>query len=99
MPAKTLTVSGLIDTYAQPIADAVTLDHTEYDRTPDGFASLLRDTADQLSAIDQTRDWLEEAASGLDAIARLGDDGDRTQRLLKGIDSALYNAKGELELC
>ena len=98
MATKTLTTSDLIDTYAQPIAVTVDLDHTEYERTADGFASLLRDTANRLSPIDSTRDWLE-AAADLDAIARLGDDGDKTQRLLKSIDNTLYEAQSELELC
>jgi len=49
--------------------------------------------------MDQTRDWLEDAASDLDAIARLGDGGSRTQKLLDSIDTMLFEAKSELELC
>ena|SRR5882757_7972113 len=93
------TTDSLISEYAEPIADSVGLDASEYDRTPDGLASLLRDTANRLSPMDQTRDWLEDAASDLDAIARLGDGGSRTQKLLDSIDTMLFEAKSELELC
>lgn len=93
------TTDSLIAEYAQPIADTVGLDASEYDQTADGLASLLRDTANRLSSMDQTRDWLEDAAADLDAIARLGDGGAKTQKLLDSIDSTLYEAKSELELC
>jgi hypothetical protein len=96
---RTVTVDQLIAQYAEPIATAVGLDHAEYDRTADGLARLLLDTADRLSSMDQTGDWLEEAATDLAAVARLGDDGAKTHKLLESIDANLYEAKAELELC
>lgn len=99
MPTRTITIDGLIADYAQPIALSVDLDPTDYDQTPDGLAELLRDTANRLSPMDQTREWLEDAAADLDAISRLGDGGKKTQKLLNRIDSTLYEAKSELEMC
>ncbi|MFF2852644.1 hypothetical protein ACFVT5_41085 [Streptomyces sp. NPDC058001] len=101
MPTKAtpVTVDGLIAEYAEPIADAVGLDHADYDTTADGLATLLRAAADDLGSLDQSRDWLEEAADDLTAIARLGDGGPKTQELLKRVDNTLYEAKADLELC
>ncbi|MEV0779206.1 hypothetical protein [Streptomyces sp. NPDC050428] len=96
---KTITVDQLIAEYAGPIADSVGLTATDYDATAGGLTNLLRDAADRLSSMDQTGEWLEEAAAELDAIARLGDGGPKTQELLKSIDSTLYEAKSDLELC
>lgn len=42
---------------------------------------------------------LADTAADLDAIARLGDGGPKTQELLKSIDTALYNAVDDLEMC
>jgi hypothetical protein len=92
------TTGSLIATYAQPIADSAGLTATEYASTEEGLAALLRDAAEQLTPMDQTGQWLEDAATDLDAIARLGDDGPRTQKLLNGVDAALYEAKTDLEL-
>lgn len=99
MTATTVTVASLIAECAGPIADAVGLDASDYDQTASGFASLLRDTANRLSPMDQTRGWLDDSAADLDAIDRLGDDGPKTQELLRRIDSALYEAKSDLEMC
>ncbi|MBL3664490.1 hypothetical protein JL475_00320 [Streptomyces sp. M2CJ-2] len=100
MPTKAtnITADNLITEYAEPIADAVGLDHADYPRTADGLATLLRDAADALGSLDQSRDWLEEAADDLNAVARLGDDGPKTQELLKWVDNALYEAKSDLAL-
>ena len=95
---RTITTDSLITEYAEPIASSVGLTASEYDRTEEGLASLLRDTADRLSSMDQTRDWLEDAAADLDAIARLGDGGSKTQKLFGRIDTTLYEAKSELGL-
>jgi hypothetical protein len=96
--ASSITIEGLIGEYAVPIAGSVGLAAAEYDRTAEGLASLLRDTADRLGAMDQIRDWLEEAAADLEAVARLGDGGSRTQELLDGVDTTLYEARTDLEL-
>lgn len=92
------TTDSLIADYAKPIANSVDLTASDYDQTAEGLASLLRDTANRLSPMDQTRDWLDEAAADLDAIARLGDGGAKTQKVLDRIDSTLYEAKSELEM-
>lgn len=96
--AKTITVDQLITEYAAPIADAAGLDASEYASTADGLASLLHDTADGLSPMDQTGEWLEGAASDLGAIARLGGTDKKTQEVLRRIDRNLYEAKSDLEL-
>ncbi|MFE2633955.1 hypothetical protein ACFXKF_04035 [Streptomyces scopuliridis] len=93
-----VTAESLFAEYAEPIASSVGLTATEYDRTEEGLASLLCDTANRLSPLDQTGEWLEEAASDLDAIARLGSANKKTQRLFTRIDRALYDAKSELEV-
>jgi hypothetical protein len=93
----TITVEHLIAEYAAPIATEGGLDASEYATTAEGFASLLLDTADGISPTDQSGVWLTEAAADLDAVARLGDTGAKTQDVLKRIDSALYNAKSDLE--
>jgi hypothetical protein len=92
------TTDSLIANYANPIANGVDLTASDYDHTAERLASLLRDAANQLSPMDQTRDWLDEAAADLDAIARLGDGGAKTQKLLDRIDATLYEAKSELEM-
>jgi len=92
------TTDSLIADYAKPIANSVDLAASDYDQTAEGLASLLRDAANCLGSMDQTRDWLDAAAADLDAIARLGDGGAKTQRLLDRIDSTLYEAKSELEM-
>lgn len=94
--AQTVAVGDLHAKYAAQIAEAGNLDATDYEPTADGLSQLLRDTAEQLSPSDQTRDWAEDAAADLDAIARLGDDGPKTQRLLKRVGSALYDIRSEL---
>lgn len=91
-----VTVDSLISTYAPSIANEAGVDPADYNPTAGGLASLLRDTAEQLATLDQTRDWLEDAATNLEAIARLGDNGPRTRDLLARISTALYNARGEL---
>ncbi len=96
---RTITTDSLITEYAEPIASSVGLTASEYDRTEEGLASLLCDAADRLSPMDQTGEWLEEAAADLDAIARLGDGGSKTRKLLKRIDATLHEAKSELETC
>lgn len=93
------TVDSLIAKYAEPIADSVNLDASEYDKDAEGLASLLRATAGRLGPIDQTGGWLKDAASDLDAVARLGDDGPKTHEVLDRIDSTLYEVRHELELC
>jgi hypothetical protein len=98
MSTSTITVESLVAEYAEPIASSVDLTASEYDPSAEGLASLLRDTSDRLAPMDQTADWLEGAASDLDAIARLGDDGPKTQELIRRIDSALYEAKSDLDL-
>lgn len=98
MNTRTITVESLYSEYAEGIAAAVGLTASEYGVTPDGLASLLRDASGRLSPIDNNRDWLDEAASDLDAIDRLGDGGAKTQDLLRTIDKILYEASGELEL-
>ncbi|MEV8398851.1 hypothetical protein [Streptomyces niveus] len=99
MATKTITVDQLIAEYAEPIAGEVGYDPADYDATAQGLATLLRDVANELSSMDQTSEWLQDAAADLDAIARLGDDGPKAQKLLKRIDSTLYEAKSDLELC
>lgn len=94
---KPLTVDRLITEYAAPIADTVGDDASEYDATAAGLASLLRYAADQ--ADSQTADFLEEAAADLDAVARLGGTDAKTQKVLQRIDSNLYEALSDLELC
>ncbi|MFJ3699522.1 hypothetical protein ACIPW9_36260 [Streptomyces sp. NPDC090052] len=93
---KPITIDQLIAEYAAPIATAVGLDDGEYDSTAEGLAGLLRYAVDQ--ADSQTADFLEEAASDLDAVARLGGTGSKTQKVLKRIDGLLYEAKSDLEL-
>jgi hypothetical protein len=90
------TPDSLFAAYASPIAHSAGIDPADYDRTPDGLASLLRDTAEDMAPTDQTRQWLQDAAADLDAIARLGDDGAKTQELLDRIDATLYEAKRDL---
>lgn len=97
-PTKTVTIDKLIAEYAEPLATAVGIDLTDDDRTPHGFIQFLQAVADRLSPLDINRERLEEAARALDAIARLGDDGKKTQRLLNRVDRTLYEAREELEL-
>lgn len=97
--AQTITATSLYAEYAAPIANAVNLDPADYEATADGLSQLLTDTAECLSPMDQTRDWLEDAAADLDAIARLGGDDKKTRQLLKRVDSALYDARSELKDC
>lgn len=94
-----ITVDSLIDEYAVPIASVVGLTASDYERSAEGLASLLEEAAGRLSSLDQTRDWLTEAAMDLVAVARLGDGGERTRELLGRIDTTLYEAKSDLELC
>ena len=93
-----MTIDSLIAHYAKPIADSAGLDPSDYDKTAAGLASLLSDTSACLSPADQTRDWLEDAAADLDAIARLAHDNPAIQKLLARVDSTLYEAKSDLEL-
>jgi len=99
MPTQTATIESLIAEYAAPIADVMGLDADDYERTTGGLSTLLSDAADRLTSQDQTRDWLTDAAADLDAIARLGDDGPKTQKLLARIDRTLYEANEDLQLC
>lgn len=98
MPTRTITIDTLIAGYATPIADATGLDTSDYNPTPSGLADLLRDTAADLSPLDQTREWLTSAAGDLDTIARLGDDNPQARELLARVDARLYEAKTDLEL-
>lgn len=92
------TTASLIADYAQPIANSVNLTASDYDQTTEGLAELLRDTAGRLSSLGQTRSWLEDAATDLDAITRLGGNGSKTQAVLQRIDTTLYEARADLEL-
>lgn len=94
-----VTINQLIAEYAEPIADIVGLTATDYESSAGGLANLLCDAADRLSSMDQTGEWLTEAAAELNAIDRLGGTGKKTQKLLNNIDSTLYEAKSDLELC
>lgn len=96
---NTVTVDQLIAEYAQPIAESVGFDPADYDPTIDGFTNLLSEVADGLGPMDQPREWLEEAAADLNAIALLGGDNKKTQKLLKRVDRTLYEAKSDLECC
>jgi hypothetical protein len=94
MATKTITIDQLHADYAQPIADEAGLDTSDYDRDAAGLASLLRDASDGIDP--QVAEWLEDAADGLNAVALLGDDGPKTQELLKEIDRALYQVRNDL---
>ena len=96
MTTRTVTVAQLIADYAEPIAGSAGFDPSEYDQDAAGLATLLHDVAEDFSPTDQTRQWLVDAATGLYAIAQLGDDGPKTQELLTRIDSMLYDAKADL---
>jgi hypothetical protein len=93
---QAITAESLADEYASVIASSVELEAADYDSTEDGLASLLRDAAERLGSMDQTGEWLEDAASDLDAIARLGSDNESTQLLFARVDGALYEVKSEL---
>ena len=91
---KTVTVDQLITDYAKTIGDETGLDPADYDRDAAGLASLLHDAADGIGG--HVAEWLEEAAADLTAIVRLGDDGPKTQNLLKKIRGALYEVEADL---
>ncbi len=95
---KTITVEQIITDYAGRIAAAVGIELAADDRTPDGFPAFLNLAASRLSGIDQTADWLTEAADELAAYNRLGGDDDKSRALLQGVDSTLYEATEDLEL-
>ncbi|MEV4970591.1 hypothetical protein [Streptomyces scopuliridis] len=100
MPTSTVTVDQLIAEYAGPIAELIGLTATDYEASAGGLANLLLAAADEVTSLDQVGDWFREAAADLTAVDRLGDSGDqRTQRLLVRVDSTLYEAKSDLELC
>lgn len=93
-----ITIDNLTDGYAAQIASSVGLTASDYERTANGLADLLRDAADRLGSIDQVIDWLAEAADDLTAVARLGDGGAKEQQLLGRVDTTLYEAWADLEL-
>jgi hypothetical protein len=94
---KTRTIDGLIAEYAEPIADAVGIDVEDDDRDLSGFTRLLSEAADRLPAADCTREWLEDAAEALGALAYVDTDTAR-QAVLRKVDGLLYEAKSDLEL-
>lgn len=94
MTTKTITIAQLHTDYAPAIADEAGLDLADYSKDANGLASLLHDATDGIDP--QIGEWLEEAADDLTAIARLGDNGPKTQKLLKKIDRALYYATSDL---
>lgn len=98
MPAQTITVESLIANYAQPIADEAGLDLADYDRTPAGLTSLLRDAFCDLDAFPtgQIGAWLDAAVGDLATVAYLGDETPGVQTLFARVDTALYNATSEL---
>jgi len=94
---KTRTIEDLIAEYAEPIADAVGIDVDDDDRDLSGFTQLLSDAADTLSPADCTREYLEDAAEALGALAYVDTDTAR-QTILARVDGLLYEAKSDLEL-
>ena len=94
MATRTITIESLIEDFAGTIADEAGLDAADYEPTADGLAKFLKDAAEGFSPTDQ--EWLGSAAENLNAIARLGDDGPKTQQLMKSIDSALYQVYADL---
>lgn len=94
----TTTVDQLsLSNYAEAIEaiEAETgLDRGDYAETADGLAELLRDAASDMN--DHLRDWMEDAAFDLDAIARLGDNGPRTAALLRRVNGTLHDVQVEL---
>jgi hypothetical protein len=97
MTTRLTTVESLYAAYAERIAATVRLDATEYSATPDGLATLLRDTASRLSPVDPNRECLGEAACSLDALSRFEGAGRVTQALLRKVGKNLYEVTGELE--
>lgn len=95
----TVTVDQLIAEYAAPIAEIVGLAADDYEATAGGLADLLLNASGQLGSMDQIGEWLKEAAADLEAVDRLGGADKKTQKALKRIDSVLYEAKSDLELC
>lgn len=96
--SSTSSVGQIIAAYAEPLAVVVGITFDDYYRTSDGFIQLLGDVANRLSPMSQIRDWLDEAADDLKAIARLGDSGEKTRQLLTSIDNTLYEVRADLEL-
>jgi hypothetical protein len=94
MPTKTVTIQQLITDYAETIANEAGLDLDDYPASADGLASLLRDAASDMPG--QVADWLDDVADDLAAIALLGDDGPKTQELLRNVDRVLYEAANDL---
>lgn len=94
----TVTFEQIITDYGQRIADAVGLTLDADDRTPTGFPAFLNTATTRLSPIDQTADWLTEAADDLDAYNRLGGGDEKSLKLLDQVHNALYDATSELEM-
>lgn len=93
---KTRTIDGLIAEYAEPIAGAVGIE-VDGGLTLPGFTRLLSDAADTLSPADSIREYLEDAAEALGALAYVDTDSAR-QTILARVDGLLYEANSDLEL-
>jgi len=96
MTIKTVTISTLIDDYAQDIADEAGLDPADYTRTADGLALLLAHVAEGISPRDHTHDWLTDAVATLHALQRTDATSDQAHMLLTRVDSLLYQAQTDL---
>lgn len=94
----TTTFEEIITEYADRIGTAVGIQVTDDDRTRHGFPGFLTTCAQRLSGISQTASWLEEAASDLDAINRLGDTSKKARKLLDTVHDVLYDATNDLEM-
>ncbi len=96
MGTKTVTISTLIDDYAQGIADEAGLDHTDYPKTANGLASLLTDVAYGISHIDNVHDRLTDAAAALNALERIAVADGQARTVLASVDSLLYEVHTDL---
>lgn len=92
------TFEQIITKYADRIGAAVGVEVTDNDRTRDGFIALLEISAERLSPLATTGEWLSEAASDLDAILHLGDTSTGARKLLQRVSAGLYDATNELEM-